>query len=61
MNAAPVTPRAPLDRDLTVDAAIVGGGIAGIATAYALAREGASVVVLERGEARPEGGGSARR
>ncbi|HEV2010482.1 MAG TPA: FAD-dependent oxidoreductase, partial [Candidatus Limnocylindria bacterium] len=50
LDGAPVTPRAPLDADLTVDAAIVGGGIAGIATAYALAREGASVVVLERGE-----------
>jgi glycine/D-amino acid oxidase-like deaminating enzyme len=50
LDGAPVTPRAPLDRDLTADAAIVGGGIAGIATAYALAREGATVVVLERGE-----------
>jgi glycine/D-amino acid oxidase-like deaminating enzyme len=50
LDGAPVTPRAPLDADLTVDAAIVGGGIAGIATAYALAREGASVAVLERGE-----------
>jgi len=33
LEGAPVTPRAPLDRDLGVDAAIVGGGIAGIATA----------------------------
>jgi len=50
LDGAPVTQRAPLDRDLTADAAIVGGGIAGIATAYALAREGASVIVLERGD-----------
>lgn len=50
LDGAPVTPRAPLDRDVTADAAIIGGGIAGIATAYALAREGAKVIVLERGE-----------
>jgi glycine/D-amino acid oxidase-like deaminating enzyme len=50
LDGAPITRRPSLDRDLTVDAAIVGGGIAGIATAYALAREGATVVVLERGE-----------
>ncbi len=50
LDGAPVTPRAPLDADITVDVAIVGGGIAGIATAYALARDGGSVAVLERGE-----------
>jgi len=50
LDGAPVTPRAPLDADVTADVTIVGGGIAGIATAYALAREGGSVVVLERGE-----------
>ncbi|MDP9246422.1 MAG: FAD-binding oxidoreductase [Chloroflexota bacterium] len=50
LDGARVTPRAPLDADVTADAAIIGGGIAGIATAYALAREGASVVVLERRE-----------
>ncbi len=43
----PPTPRPSLDHDLSVDVAIVGGGIAGIATAYALARRGASVVILE--------------
>ncbi|HEV8229382.1 MAG TPA: FAD-dependent oxidoreductase [Candidatus Limnocylindria bacterium] len=36
-----------LDTDMTADVAIVGGGIAGIATAYFLAASGASVVVLE--------------
>jgi len=50
LDGAAATPRRPLERDLTVDVAIVGGGIAGIATAYALLREGASVAVLERGE-----------
>ena len=50
LDRAPVTPRAPLAGDVTADVVIVGGGIAGIGTAYALAREGASVIVLERGE-----------
>ena len=50
LDGAATTPRPPLDRDLIVDAAIIGGGIAGIAAAYALARDGAAVVVLERGE-----------
>lgn len=58
LDTAPATARAPLDGDLTADAAIVGGGIAGIATAYALAREGARVVVIERGEL--AGGASGR-
>ncbi|WP_412538860.1 FAD-dependent oxidoreductase [Longispora sp. K20-0274] len=38
-----------LDGDLRVDVAIVGGGIAGIATAWELARAGRSVAVLEAG------------
>lgn len=50
LDGARATPRAPLDADVTADVAIVGGGIAGIATAYSLVREGASVIVLERGE-----------
>ncbi|MEX2230408.1 MAG: FAD-dependent oxidoreductase, partial [Dehalococcoidia bacterium] len=36
-----------LHGDVTADVAIVGGGIAGVATAYFLASEGAKVVVLE--------------
>ncbi len=38
----------PLEGDATADVAIVGGGIAGIASAYFLATAGARVVVLER-------------
>ncbi len=33
---------------MTFDAAIIGGGISGLATAYALERQGYRVVVLER-------------
>ena len=39
----------PLDRDVAVDACVVGAGIAGLTTAYLLAREGRSVVVLDDG------------
>jgi glycine/D-amino acid oxidase-like deaminating enzyme/nitrite reductase/ring-hydroxylating ferredoxin subunit len=39
----------PLTSDTTADVCIVGAGIAGLTTAYLLAREGASVVVLDRG------------
>ena len=39
---------ARLDRDLTVDVAIVGGGITGRTAAYLLARDGRRVAVLER-------------
>jgi glycine/D-amino acid oxidase-like deaminating enzyme/nitrite reductase/ring-hydroxylating ferredoxin subunit len=37
----------PLDGDLEVDVAVIGGGIAGMSTAYHLARDGARVAVLE--------------
>lgn len=36
----------PLDRDLSADVVIVGAGIAGLLTAYALAKEGRKVIVL---------------
>lgn len=38
---------APLARDLTVDVAIIGGGIAGLTSAYLLTKQGKSVAVLE--------------
>ncbi len=47
-TAPPTAPRA-LDRDLDVDVAVIGGGIAGVLTALLLNRDGARVAVLERG------------
>src|SRR5260370_11033729 len=41
---------APLTKDLTADACIVGAGIAGMTTAYLLARRGKSVVVVDDGQ-----------
>lgn len=38
-----------LEQDTDCDVCIVGGGVAGVTTAYFLAREGRSVVVLEAG------------
>jgi glycine/D-amino acid oxidase-like deaminating enzyme len=50
----------PLDSGATADVAIVGAGIAGIATAYFLASSGASVIVLEaRGVAEAASGRNA--
>lgn len=45
------TPKFPsLEADTQVDVCIVGGGIAGLTTAYLLMKEGKSVCVLEMGE-----------
>ena len=40
---------APLTRDLRTEVCVVGGGIAGITSAYLLAQGGRQVVVLEDG------------
>lgn len=47
---ATTTPPAfpPLTGDLTVDVCVIGGGIAGVTTAYLLAREGVRVALIER-------------
>ena len=50
--------RKPLAEDLEVDACVVGAGIAGLSTAYMLAKDGRSVVVLDDG---PVAGGETRR
>jgi glycine/D-amino acid oxidase-like deaminating enzyme/nitrite reductase/ring-hydroxylating ferredoxin subunit len=50
--------RPSLASDLTTDVCIVGAGIAGLTTAYLLAREGRAVVVLDDG---PIGGGETGR
>lgn len=43
------TDRQPLDGNTQADVCIVGGGLAGLTTAYLLAQEGRAVVVLEAG------------
>lgn len=47
-----------LDRDAQADVCVVGAGIAGLSVAYALVREGRSVIVLDDG---PVGGGMTER
>jgi glycine/D-amino acid oxidase-like deaminating enzyme/nitrite reductase/ring-hydroxylating ferredoxin subunit len=49
---------AALNQDVSVDVCVVGAGIAGISTAYLLAREGRKVAVLDDG---PIGGGETGR
>ena len=49
-EATAAAPQLPLlDRDLTADVCVVGAGIAGLSVAHRLTRDGASVVVLDRG------------
>jgi glycine/D-amino acid oxidase-like deaminating enzyme len=47
LDEVPPDLHAPLHEDTTADVAIVGAGIAGVATAYHLARAGVRAVVLE--------------
>ena len=55
---ADTIPASPLSKDTSTDVCIIGAGIAGLTTAYLLAREGKSVVVLDDG---PIGGGMTAR
>lgn len=54
MDTAAIPLETPLTQRVSADVCIVGAGIAGITTAYLLAREGKSVVVIDDG---PIGGG----
>jgi glycine/D-amino acid oxidase-like deaminating enzyme len=46
-----VAPEAsPLKQDISVDTVVIGAGIAGLSTAYELARQGQKVAVLDRGK-----------
>src|SRR5438876_6346763 len=58
MATAPVPEQPALTEDLRADVCVIGAGIAGMTTAYLLAREGKSVVVLDDG---PVAGGQTRR
>jgi len=54
MATADLTPAPPLSGDVTTDVCVVGAGIAGLTTAYLLAKEGRRVVVVDDG---PTGAG----
>ncbi len=54
MNTAELLRETPLSERISADVCVVGAGIAGMSTAYLLARAGKSVVVLDDG---PIGGG----
>ena len=58
MATAETPDRPGLDMDIEADACVVGAGIAGMTTAYLLARDGLKVVVLDDG---PIGGGETGR
>src|SRR5262245_10537904 len=58
MATAAIPPAEPLLHDTQADVCIIGAGIAGLTTAYLLAREGRSVVVLDDGTI---GGGQTQR
>lgn len=49
MNTAKRRTYAPLRSSTTADVCVIGAGIAGVTTAYMLAREGESVVILDAG------------
>jgi glycine/D-amino acid oxidase-like deaminating enzyme/nitrite reductase/ring-hydroxylating ferredoxin subunit len=49
VDSTPETTHPQLDRDLSVDVAIVGGGMLGVTAALMLKRQGASVALIEAG------------
>ena len=49
IDTSHVPSTSPLDRDTAADVCVVGAGISGLTTAYLLARDGLSVVVLDTG------------
>jgi glycine/D-amino acid oxidase-like deaminating enzyme/nitrite reductase/ring-hydroxylating ferredoxin subunit len=51
MATTPVSAETPLDQNTNADVCVIGAGIAGLSTAYLLAKEGQSVVVLDDGPA----------
>src|SRR4051794_12282007 len=58
MESAEVKRHRSLSKDVDADVCVIGAGIAGMTTAYLLAREGKSVVVLDDG---PVAGGQTQR
>ncbi len=44
----PYSPRPPLDKEIKVDIAVVGGGITGVSAAYHSAKQGFSTVLIEK-------------
>jgi glycine/D-amino acid oxidase-like deaminating enzyme/nitrite reductase/ring-hydroxylating ferredoxin subunit len=57
-DRSPTTPETALTESLRADVCVIGGGIAGLTTAYLLAKEGRGVVVLD--QATPGGGETGR-
>jgi len=55
MSDVPTSPSAPLLSDANADVCVVGSGIAGLTTAYLLAVEGRSVILLEAKDAPSRG------
>jgi glycine/D-amino acid oxidase-like deaminating enzyme len=56
--SCPIADRAPLTADAVTQVAVIGAGIAGLSVAYALARDGLAVQVIDTG---PIGGGMTQR